>query len=701
MIALCRTLAAGLLALRAFAQAPVTVAAHSTSPGVAIPIDFLGLSFESGNLASTTAFPAENPVFRLMLSQIGPGLLRFGGNSVDKLTGWQASPRITAPASSATPSSVIASSDVDRVLALARAVNWKILYSLGLGTADSASDADQAQYVAAKGADVLYGFEIGNEPDLFHSNGLRPGNYTVNDYLAEWRTYAAALQAKVPNAVLTASAAAGSIGTWTQSVATAIGSRIAMLTQHLYPLAPTSAVAPTASNVASIAHLLGTTARSTEDSAGNQVNLIARGAGIPWRMAETNSCYNGGEKGVSDVFASALWGVDYMFTLAGRSAAGINFHGGGSGNYTPIAVSGSQVAARPLYYSLLMFHAAGRGRLVPLDVSAGSVNLTAYAALDPDGGLHLVAINKDLTQNTTLTITPGAGYQWALAMRLNGTAVDSVTGTTLGGAAVQSDGSWLPATLESARLAGANLITPLPAGSAILINFGGGSLTAANAAGGQAEAAPDAFVSVYGQALSMVEASTASPSLPTTLAGVTATLTDASGVARPAALSYVSPSQVNLLVPADTTAGAATVSIGGASTALRIAPSAPGLFQLNAARVAAALAVRVASGQSTQSAVPVFDCAGGTCRTAPITLDAQSTVYLSLYGTGIRHGASVTCTVGGVSVPVSYSGAQGAYPGLDQVNVTLDAALRGLGEVDVVVTADSKVSNAVRIALAP
>ena len=701
MIALCRTLAAGLLALRAFAQAPVTVAAHSTSPGVAIPIDFLGLSFETGNLASTTAFPAENPVFRLMLSQIGPGLLRFGGNSVDKLTGWQASPRITAPASSATPSSVIASSDVDRVLALARAVNWKILYSLGLGTADSASDADQAQYVAAKGADVLYGFEIGNEPDLFHSNGLRPGNYTVNDYLAEWRTYAAALQAKVPDAVLTASAAAGSIGTWTQSVATAIGSRIAMLTQHLYPLAPTSAVAPTASNVASIAHLLGTTARSTEDSAGNQVNLIARGAGIPWRMAETNSCYNGGEKGVSDVFASALWGVDYMFTLAGRSAAGINFHGGGSGNYTPIAVSGSQVAARPLYYSLLMFHAAGRGRLVPLDVSAGSVNLTAYAALDPDGGLHLVAINKDLTQNATLTITPGAGYQWALAMRLNGTAVDSVTGTTLGGAAVQSDGSWLPATLESARLAGANLITPLSAGSAILINFGGGSLTAANAAGGQAEAAPDAFVSVYGQALSMVEASTASPSLPTTLAGVTATLTDASGVARPAALSYVSPSQVNLLVPADTTAGAATVSIGGASTALRIAPSAPGLFQLNAARVAAALAVRVASGQSTQSAVPVFDCAGGTCRTAPITLDAQSTVYLSLYGTGIRHGASVTCTVGGVSVPVSYSGAQGAYPGLDQVNVTLDAALRGLGEVDVVVTADSKVSNAVRIALAP
>jgi hypothetical protein len=596
---------------------------------------------------------------------------------------------------------VIASSDVDRVLALARAVNWKILYSLGLGTADSASDGDQAQYVAAKGADVLYGFEIGNEPDLFHSNGLRPSNYTVNDYLAEWRTYAAALQAKVPDAVLTASAAAGSIGTWLQSVATALGSRIAMLTQHLYPLAPTSAVAPTASNVASIAHLLGTTARSTEDSAGNQVNLIARGAGIPWRMAETNSCYNGGEKGVSDVYGSALCGVDYMFTLAGRSVAGINFHGGGTGNYTPIAVSGSQVAARPLYHALLLFHAAGRGRLVLLDVSAGSVNLTAYAALDPDGSLHLVAINNDLTQDAALTITPGAGYQSALAMRLTGTALDLVTGTTLGGAGVQSDGSWLPATLESARLSGTNFITPLPAGSAMLINFGNNSLTALNAASGQAETAPDGFVSAYGQALWIVEASVASASFPTTLAGVTATLTDASGVERPTALSYVSLSQGQFgcsrrhchrtwhcvdrrrlhrhpdrphrpgSVPPQRGEGGGRA--GGSRRQRAEHPDAgPGL-------------------QLRQQHVPHrTHCARRAVHGPPQPVrDRHPSRRLGHVHGGRRFG------------PVSYSGAQGSYPGLDQVNVPLGAPLRGLGEADVVVTADGKASNAVRIALAP
>jgi uncharacterized protein (TIGR03437 family) len=105
-----------------------------------------------------------------------------------------------------------------------------------------------------------------------------------------------------------------------------------------------------------------------------------------------------------------------------------------------------------------------------------------------------------------------------------------------------------------------------------------------DAASGQAETAPDGFVSAYGQALSIVEASVASASFPTTLAGVTATLTEASGVERPTALSYVSLSQVNLVVPAGTATGLGTVSTGGASTAIRIGPTAPGLFQPNAAR---------------------------------------------------------------------------------------------------------------------
>jgi uncharacterized protein (TIGR03437 family) len=676
-----------------WAQTAVTITAHPESPGIAIAGDFIGLSFETGSLTTATGFPAENRVLQRMVAQVGPGLLRFGGNSVDKLTGWTRGQRTPS-----TPASVIASSDVDRAFGFARAVGWRVLFSLNLGQGDPATDADEADYVYRSASDVLSGFEVGNEPDLFHSNGLRPAAYTVNDYMAEWQTYADAIQARVPAAVLTGSAAAGSITTWTSTFASHLGSRIALLTQHLYPLAPTS-VNPNASNVASVPHILGSSARQTEDTDGSQIQAIAQGQKIPWRMAETNSCYNGGEKGVSDVFASALWGVDYMFTLAGRNAARVNFHGGGTGTYTPIAVTSTQATARPLYYALLLFRAAARGRVVPVSVATNGVNLTAYGALDDDGTLRVTAVNKDMAQDAAVSIAPGAGYTTALAMRLAAPAVDSTTGVTLGGASVQADGSWLPAGFENISSSGGAFLTTVRAAGAVLLSFGNGSMAVANAAGGRTEIAPNSLASAYGQALGLVESPSPSGSPVEGLAGVISSMTDAAGATRPLAIAYAGPSQVNFLVPDGTATGTATVHIGNVNGTVAVSSAAPGLFAMGASATAAAGAIRVPNGQTTQTVLPVFDCGSGTCNTVPIAVDNQSTVYVSLYGTGLRGAASsLTCTVGGVPVPVTFAGPQGAFPGLDQVNISIPAALRGRGAVDVVVSAGGQASNAVRLA---
>jgi uncharacterized protein (TIGR03437 family) len=686
------TLACALAAVHGcWAQTAVTITAIPQVPGIAIPNDFIGLSFETGSLTSATGFPATDPVFQRMVAQIGPGVVRFGGNSVDKLTAWMRGQRTAS-----TPSGTITSSDADRALGFVRAIGWRALYSLALGHGDPASDADEAAYVYQTASDVLWGLEIGNEPDLFHSNGLRPATYTVIDYIAEWQTYANAVRSSVPGAVLTGPAAAGSIGSFTTPFAQQTGSRIALLTQHLYPLAP-SALNPTASNAASIPHLLSAATRTTEDNDGNQLQAIAQGQKIPWRMAETNSCYNGGELGVSNVFASALWGADYMFTLAGRGAAGVNFHGGGTGNYTPIAVSGSSVTARPLYYALALFRAAARGRIVPLTTAANGVNLTAYGALDADGTLRVLAINKDTAQDAAVTISPGSGYAAAMGMRMTAPAIDATTGVTLGGAAVAADGSWLPAQLESAAVINGAYTTTVKAASALLVSFGSGNMAIANAAGGQAEIAPNSFASAYGQALGMASSDGAAAQ---GLAGVTATLTDATGTTYPLTLSYAGLAQFNFLVPAGTATGTATVKAGAVSGTVSVSSVAPGLFALGAAGTAAALAVRVQNGQTAQTAVPTFDCSGGTCIGVPITIDNQSTVYVSLYGTGIRGaGANVTCTVGGVQVPVVFAGAQGADPGLDQVNVSIPSTLRGAGSVQVVLSASGKLSNTVRLTL--
>jgi uncharacterized protein (TIGR03437 family) len=80
------------------------------------------------------------------------------------------------------------------------------------------------------------------------------------------------------------------------------------------------------------------------------------------------------------------------------------------------------------------------------------------------------------------------------------------------------------------------------------------------------------------------------------------------------------------------------------------------------------------------------------------TRDDQA--VLELYGTGIRGRSSlsnVSCTIGGINVPVLYAGPQLLYPGEDQVNVALPRALAGAGQVTVTLTVDGHAANSVTV----
>ena len=117
-------------------------------------------------------------------------------------------------------------------------------------------------------------------------------------------------------------------------------------------------------------------------------------SGLPFRLAETNSCYGGGKQGVSDTFASALWGADLMYQLASGGGMGINFHGGGYGWYTPIAGTREDgFMARPIYYGMLLFAQAGSGQLIgsKLDHLEQAPLITAYC-LHSDKGTIKAAV---------------------------------------------------------------------------------------------------------------------------------------------------------------------------------------------------------------------------------------------------------------------------------------------------------------------
>jgi uncharacterized protein (TIGR03437 family) len=206
--------------------------------------------------------------------------------------------------------------------------------------------------------------------------------------------------------------------------------------------------------------------------------------------------------------------------------------------------------------------------------------------------------------------------------------------------------------------------------------------------------APETIASLYGSNLAASPQWAQSLPLPTNLGGVTATLKDANGGVFTAPLFYVSPAQVNWLVPKGVASGVATITLTNASATFTgtatVTPTAPGLYTATQTGQGPA-AAQTTSGQTYTTTAQCTSA--GSCTLIPINVTSQP--YLVLYGTGIRGAAqaNVSVMIGNVNAPVTYAGAQGAYAGLDQVNVTLPATLKGRGQLVVTVTVNGQAAN--------
>lgn len=223
--------------------------------------------------------------------------------------------------------------------------------------------------------------------------------------------------------------------------------------------------------------------------------------------------------------------------------------------------------------------------------------------------------------------------------------------------------------------------------------------------------APESIVAAFGNNLATATQTASQIPLPTSLAGTSVMVKDSSGIERQAQLFFVSPGQVNYLIPAGTMPGTATINVksgdgSAAAGSVQISSVAPSLFTANSTGqgVAAAVAFCVRS-DGTQSVESVYEWNAALNRfvTTPIDLGTEGErVFLSLFGTGIRFRSllsAVTAQVGGTGAEILYAGAQNDFAGLDQINLLLPRNLIGRGEVDLVVTIDGKPANTVRIAI--
>ncbi|HEX8710071.1 MAG TPA: Calx-beta domain-containing protein, partial [Pyrinomonadaceae bacterium] len=153
---------------------------------------------------------------------------------------------------------------------------------------------------------------------------------------------------------------------------------------------------------------------------------------------------------------------------------------------------------------------------------------------------------------------------------------------------------------------------------------------------------------------------------------------------RQAQIFYVSPTQVNFLVPAETELGTAEVVVTnaegfqsrGSVTVLR---AAPGVFTYSGD----GLGEGVILNADTLQPGP-FDPSNGQLR-------------LLIFTTGARNATQVTVTAAGRSLTVETVTPSSNMPGLDEIRVLVPSDLRGAGTVELVVHADGRDSNPVTV----
>jgi len=192
--------------------------------------------------------------------------------------------------------------------------------------------------------------------------------------------------------------------------------------------------------------------------------------------------------------------------------------------------------------------------------------------------------------------------------------------------------------------------------------------------------APDSIAVALGSALAFTTVqSQRQPdgTFPTTVGGTTVTVNS-----QPAQIFYVSPTEVHFHVPVATALGTAEVVVTnsdgfqsrGSVVVLR---AAPGVFTKSGDGLGEGMILDADTLQPGP-----FDPSSGNLR-------------LIIFTTGVRNYSSLSVSAGSRTLALESIVSSSTMPGLDEIHVRVPADLRGVGKVDLIVTADGRESNPV------
>jgi hypothetical protein len=444
----------------------VTVAPDGGGPE--LPPHFLGLSYEASMLLTNKDgryyFDPNDQALVNTFQTLGIESLRVGGNSVDD-------PRITVPQEK----------DIDTLFKFARAAGARVIYSFRLKNGDPSNSARLARYIAARDADALDCFSIGNEPDLYLTNFAA--------YYAQWKPHYDTILKAVPTAMFDGpSVCTRNLYALDLAKALFTGGRLAMASDHYYFLGngregekdpPTTR-----------ARFLSNRLHADYERDYGRIGAVLAAQGVPYRIDEMNSCYFGGAKDASDTYASTLWALDCIHWWAAHHILGMNFHTGesvgrdggfGAANYAVFVhqPGGHGFVMRPEAYAFLAFNQSAHGR--PLGVTlqaATNLNCSAYAYRDRDRSIYLTLINKSygadaqpMSVSLRMPQSTGSGIWQRMDLTQENQDIAAKTGVNLGGAPIDPQGTWSGQWTKIADANSDNLTVQVPPASATILHF--------------------------------------------------------------------------------------------------------------------------------------------------------------------------------------------------------------------------------------
>jgi len=485
--AFCLTAITTLAQSEPVSTASVTVTLDLKHPGAAIPENFIGLSFETSLLLPNENgwryFRPDNQPLINLLHTLGVKSLRIGGNTSDR-----DAKQLPGPA------------DWDSLFGFAKAAGVKVIYCLQLHNGDPQVAAQTVKYIMDRYAPLVDCFSIGQEPSAYpvakvdnRPESERMESVTHQTFAAcagEWKRFADAIIAAVPE-VKFCGPGVHNDSLWARKFIGNFGSanHVALITEHLYPGGAGGKV-PTPE--------IGRQRMLSDDFIKTYQKLhdgfvpLAAANGLPYRLEEVNNFYNGGAAGVSDTFAAALWGTDFMYWWAEHGAAGLNFHTGDhvaagsrlvASKYTAFFSIANGYAVRPLSYGIKLFELGSHGNFIPSStINPEKCNVSVHAVLGENQNVYVTVINKELGTNARtakLVINLGDNrFADAESMRMTGfaNAVSPREKTVLGEDEIHEDGSWYGKWTALASASGrdaeaSKFQVELAPASAIIIRF--------------------------------------------------------------------------------------------------------------------------------------------------------------------------------------------------------------------------------------